>query len=85
MLRSFALLTALSLFSSTTLNANSKQFLSHTEVDGDPSVLVAGCINAITGSFSDNEVDIVLPGPEPLVFQRFYCSTNWDGGVLCDN
>ncbi|MDP1835153.1 MAG: RHS repeat-associated core domain-containing protein [Chlamydiales bacterium] len=85
MLRSLAMLTALLFFSSATLNADSTQFLSHTEVDGDPSALVAGCVNAITGSFSDNEIDIVIPGPEPLIFQRFYCSTDWEGGVLCDN
>ncbi len=61
------------------------QFLSHSEVDSDPSAVVAGCVNAITGTYSDSTVDIVIPGPEPIVFQMFYCSSDWNGGTLCDS
>lgn len=38
----------------------------------DSSVIVHGCVNAITGSFLQSTSDIVTGGPEPLVFNRYY-------------
>ena len=40
------------------------------EVEGLPSALVFGHVNAITGTFTDSEVDLVIPGAEPLIYQR---------------
>ncbi len=58
--------------------------LPHAEVSGDSSTLVAGCVNVITGSYSDAQLDFVLVGPEALPFQRFYCSADWKGGSFRD-
>jgi hypothetical protein len=52
----------------------SESLLANTE--GIPSSVVDECVSAITGDFVDSQVDIVLPGPEPLVLQRSYCSSD---------
>ena len=44
--------------------------------EGLVSSIVDGCVSAITGEFIDCEVDLVVPGPEPLVLQRCYSSGN---------
>lgn len=62
----------------------SNSYLPHAEVEGDPSSIIAGCVNAVTGTYSESEVDIVIPGPEPLSLQRFYCSADWAEGTLCN-
>jgi len=43
---------------------------------GEPSAFVNGMVNAITGSYSDSQVDLVIPGVEPLVIQRSYSSSD---------
>lgn len=45
------------------------------ELEGEPSSMVAGCVNAITGTYGDTQVDLVVPGPLPLISQRSYCSS----------
>lgn len=55
-----------------------------TEVEGDPSSIVGGYVNAISGALIETDTDIVLPGPEPLIYQRIYCSKDWNGDVICD-
>ncbi|MDP1835199.1 MAG: DUF6531 domain-containing protein [Chlamydiales bacterium] len=51
-----------------------------------PSEIVAGCVNILTGSYTHTALDFALPGPEPLTFQRIYCSGDRrDGFSLCDN
>ncbi|GAB4225537.1 MAG: hypothetical protein Tsb0021_00430 [Chlamydiales bacterium] len=42
------------------------------DTDCDVSAFVGGCVNVITGTFNDYEVDLVVPGTEPLVISRSY-------------
>lgn len=49
---------------------------------GEPSSIVNGCVNAITGDFNDHEVDFVLGGSDPLVLERSYCSMDQRLGSL---
>jgi len=44
--------------------------LAHLE--GEPSSIVNGVVNAITGVYSESTIDIHLPGAEPLVIERSY-------------
>jgi len=39
------------------------------------SPIVHGCVNVISGDFIAHAVDAVLTGPQPLVFERFTCSS----------
>ena len=43
---------------------------------GPPSAVVAGCVNVITGDFFIHEIDMVIPGVEPLAFERSYSSSD---------
>jgi RHS repeat-associated protein len=49
---------------------------------GHYSSLVCGCVNAITGDYVDSSVDMVIPGPEPLFFERSYASSSSTSGDL---
>ena len=40
-----------------------------------PSGIVNNTVCVISGEYVDHDVDVCLQGPEPLVFQRSYCST----------
>src|ERR1700722_8530851 len=53
-------------------------------LEGLPSAVVAGCVNVITGDFFDSQVDLVVPGPQPLVVQRSWCSSEkkWHFGHM---
>lgn len=55
------------------LHKNGNEVL--TTLGGGPSSSVAGCVNAITGSFFDSQIDLVSPSVHPLVVQRTYCSS----------
>jgi len=52
-------------------------------LEGDPSTIVNGSVNVITGDYIDTDVDLILPGPEPLVLQRSYTSSDVKGGHFC--
>lgn len=41
-----------------------------TSLDGEPSGIIDGHVNVISGGFIDQEVDLVIPGPEPLQITR---------------
>jgi Domain of unknown function (DUF6531) len=45
-------------------------------IDGIPSTMILQCVNVITGTFQDHEVDIVMSGADPLYFERFYSSSD---------
>jgi len=51
-------------------------------LEGEPSATVHNCVNVLTGDFFDIQTDVVLPGPEPLVLERFYCSSDHRNGLL---
>lgn len=46
--------------------------------------LVNDSVSVITGEYLDSEVDLVLPGPEPLILKRFYSSDDNSAGYLYD-
>src|ERR1700722_10602281 len=56
---------------------------SKATLEGNPIALVAGCVNALTGDFIDSQVDVIVPGPTPLVVQRRWCSSDkaWHCGL----
>lgn len=49
-------------------------------VEGEPSALVNRCVNVITGDYSDLQVDLVVPGPQPIMIQRAYSSAADNAG-----
>lgn len=53
--------------------------------ENDLSGLVNDSVNIITGSFSVGYTDIIIPGPEPLTFDRFYSSNNCNYEGLLNN
>src|SRR5947207_10029563 len=46
------------------------------------SSIVNGSVCAITGNFVDRELDLFIPGPTPIVLQRYYQSSNTFSGHL---
>lgn len=46
-----------------------------SNLEGEPSSIIGGCVNVITGDFFDIQRDVVLIGPEPLVLERAYSSS----------
>jgi len=43
-------------------------------LEAGPSATLAGCVNAITGDYFDGGIDLIVPGPEPLIVQHTYLS-----------
>ena len=39
-----------------------------------PSSIVGGVVNAITGNYFEGECDLIIPGTQPLVVQRYFTS-----------
>ncbi len=65
------LLVSLSLFASDNAETNN---LAYTEFE--KSSIVAGCVNAITGTYFSCHQDLVMAGPEPLALERVYTGGN---------
>lgn len=55
-----------------------------SNLEGEPSSIIGGCINVVTGDFFDIQRDVVLIGPEPLVLERAYSSSRDFPGSLYD-
>lgn len=53
-----------------------------TDIGSEPSAIIAGCVNVISGNFTDYEVDLTVPGPEPFTFSRSYCSNDTSDSVF---
>ncbi len=51
-------------------------------LEGEPSATVHGCVNALTGDFYEAQVDLVLPGSDPFILERFYCNSDHQNGLL---
>jgi hypothetical protein len=47
------------------------------DTESASSALVSNCVNVITGDYVESSNDLVLFGPEPLVFERFYSSSDY--------
>ena len=52
------------------------------DLNGMPDSMVGGCVNAITGSYSESTTDIYIPSSNPLFVNRYYNSNNKDYGTL---
>ena len=52
------------------------------ELKGLPSYLIEGCVNPVTGNFTDYERDIPLKGPHPIGVDRVYSSGSEERGIL---
>jgi RHS repeat-associated protein len=52
-----------------------------TDLNAEPSCIVAGRINVISGDFVDFETDLTVPGPEPFTYSRCYSSINTAKGM----
>ncbi|MGE5196602.1 MAG: DUF6531 domain-containing protein, partial [Anaerolineae bacterium] len=52
--------------------------------EGEPSSIVEGCVNALTGDFVIQQDDLVVPGTEPLILPRTYISRA-SGGWFIDS
>lgn len=46
--------------------------------DSEPTGIVNGCVDAISGNYFEVQEDIVVAGAEPIVIQRIYSSANWN-------
>lgn len=53
-----------------------------SNLEGEPSSVVGGCVNVISGDFFEFQRDLVLEGPEPLVLERYYSSSDSSCGTL---
>lgn len=49
--------------------------------ESEPSSFV-GNVNVITGAYQEFSQDLIIPGAEPLILQRSYCSMQSKGGSL---
>jgi hypothetical protein len=43
--------------------------------EGDPASIIEG-VSTIHGDYSECDVDVVVPGPDPLILSRFYSSND---------
>ncbi len=56
---------------------SSEELPTAVNLEASVSALVDGCVNAMTGDFLESANDIVVVGPEPLVFERFCSSSDY--------
>lgn len=63
----------------STLDAtHSAALLSSTE--GDPDGIIGQCVNVIKGDYCESVTDLAIIGPDTLLLQRYYNSTNYITG-----
>lgn len=53
------------------------------DLEGEPSAMVAQHVNVITGDFNDFQLDLVVPGIEPLKVERSFSGSTKYEGSLC--
>lgn len=51
-------------------------------LEGEPSALIAGCVNALTGDYCETATDLILPGVETLTLQRTFKGTYVDESLI---
>lgn len=66
---------------SAPFSPDNPQKIATAALEGEPSALVADCVYALSGDYCESAVDLVIPGIEPLIFQRTFTSF-WDGGTF---
>ena len=59
-------------------------YLPLTDTDGGNAVLVHNAVNVISGDYIETANDLILMGPEPLIFQRLYSSSDYRAVMLYD-
>lgn len=47
-----------------------------TSIDSEPSAIVDGCVNVISGEFVDCHTDLILPAPDPVRVRRVLTNNN---------
>ncbi len=52
------------------------------DLQGMPTSIVAGCVNAITGNYNEGNRDLLVPGANPIPLIRSYNSSKLDEGTL---
>lgn len=52
-------------------------------LESEPNGIINNSVNVITGDYTDFQVDIMIPGPEPLTLERAYISSCRSIGTLC--
>jgi RHS repeat-associated protein len=70
------------IFFISAIYADDEKSIPIENIDGGISSIINGCVSAISGDYLESETDIVVAGPEPLVFQRFYASSDYSRGCL---
>lgn len=51
-------------------------------LEGEPSAFIHGHVNVITGDFNDFQVDLTIPGVEPLTIERSFSGSTENKGSL---
>jgi YD repeat-containing protein len=46
----------------------------------DPDAIVDKCVNTLNGDYCEVVADLIIPGPDPLILQRFHNSKNYVTG-----
>lgn len=79
------LLASLSLFSAEPKAQEESHHLPLADTEADSSLLIAGCVNAMTGTYIAPEVDWTIPSSEPLSLVRIYAHRKYftDGLHSC--
>lgn len=73
-----------SISGSTKSNDESTRLAPLEAFNREPSSFINGSVNAITGDYHETQTDLIIPGPEPLVYQRSYVSSfNGIGSLSC--
>lgn len=62
---------------------DSSRYNIFADLQGTPSAIVNGTVNVITGDYIDSDVDLIIPGAEPLTAERSYISSNNTMDTLC--
>jgi len=55
-----------------------------SNINGGACSIVNRCVSAITGDYMESSADLVISGPEPLVFERFYASSDYQTECLAN-
>jgi RHS repeat-associated protein len=54
----------------------------HIDLKGMPSSIIDGCVNTITGNYSESHLDLLVPGAHPLPLITSYSSSTENHGTL---
>jgi RHS repeat-associated protein len=62
------------------VNAESMSVALLCSTASDPDALVEKCVNTLNGDYCEVVLDLIIPGPDPLILQRFHNSKNYATG-----